>query len=58
MNGILAVGTNSDYGRAGAGGTIVAAAFALLGLILLVAALHLIVKRRDPHGHRYTLRRH
>jgi hypothetical protein len=58
MNGILAVGTSSDYARSGGGGAMFVAAFALVGLILLVAALHLILKRRDSANHRYTLRRH
>ena len=60
MNSMLAVGEDSPYGgaRGSAAGALTAAAFALVGLILLYAALRIIRKRHDPRQHRYTLPRH
>ena len=60
MNSMLAVGGDSiDAGaRGGYGGLLIAAAFALAGLILLYAAFRMLRKRHDPRGQHYTLPRH
>jgi hypothetical protein len=58
MNGMLAVGDDAIDPGTGGGGLLCVGAFALIGLILLYAALRLIRKPRDPHKHHYTLPRH
>ncbi|HEX4048528.1 MAG TPA: hypothetical protein VH309_11865 [Elusimicrobiota bacterium] len=57
---MLALGgaPNPDDASGVIGGSASAAVFALVGLILLFAALRLVRARREPNGRRYTLPRH
>jgi hypothetical protein len=51
MNGMLAVGSDSDYAESGGatGRSIFSSALAFVGLLLLIAALRLVLKWRGPH---------